>query len=202
MNWNLEELLTTYTDDRVDPPPLTAEALLAAALRRRRRTASVRAAVATLAVSGILLAGVWRVSSTGKPDIPRGNEIAKSQPLPVLATPAELSRELAALEREAAWRSKVVAALAPLAPLPEAPAADDDEFAVSTLSDAEWVRIEAARSAALSWQYANLVEHEFHDAQAARREYERLVARFPGTAWAELATVSLERLLTSEKTPL
>jgi hypothetical protein len=168
-------------------------------LRRRRRTAGLRATVATLTVSGIALAGVWLAGPTWKHAGLRDERIAESQPLPVPASPAELSRELAALEREAAWRGEVVAALAASA---DATAADDDEYDAPKLSDPEWVRVEAARSAALSWQYANLVEHEFHDAAAARREYERLVERFPGTAWAELATVSLERMLTSEKTPL
>jgi hypothetical protein len=70
------------------------------------------------------------------------------------------------------------------------------------LNNAEWLRVESARSAALSWQYAHMVEHEFHDLATARREYERLIERFPGTTWAQRSQVSLDRILTSHKTSL
>jgi hypothetical protein len=46
-----------------------------------------------------------------------------------------------------------------------------------------------------------MAEHEFRDVVTARREYERLIERFPGTTWAERSQVSLDRILTSE-TPL
>jgi hypothetical protein len=113
----------------------------------------------------------------------------------------ELRQELARLEREAAMHQQIVAAL--LAP-------DNDELEAqlaavmhdsSGLRGAELLRQETARSAAISLQYATIVEREFEDAEAARREYERVAERFPGTTWADLAVVSLERLSAAEVDP-
>jgi hypothetical protein len=107
----------------------------------------------------------------------------------VAARGVEVRLELARLEREAELRMQVVQAVVTAKNLPGAA-----QTMASTLSDAELVRLEAARSAAMSWQYATLVERELDDPAAALREYERVVARFPGTPWAELAAQSVSRL--------
>jgi hypothetical protein len=200
---NDDLLLNTLQAADVEPvghSSLTAESLLAAALRRRRRTAGVRAVIATAAVSAVILAGAWSVRPANRETIanrtsnpPQTVHVAQHS-----QSPAELSREIVSLEREVAWRRQVVAALA----ASDDAATNDDEPAASAISNADWLRVEAARSAALSWQYANVVEHEFHDAAAARREYARLVERFPDTNWATLAAASLERLAATKNSSL
>ncbi len=200
----LSKMLRDAEREPVGQSSLTAELLLAAALRRRRRSAGVRAAIATAAVGVVALTGVWiarpgsrELAAPRDSGLPQDVQVAQDSQPPA-KTPAELSREIASLEREVTWRRQVVAALATSADA----ATEDSEPAASAISNADWLRVEAARSAALSWQYANVVEHEFHDAAAARREYERLVERFPGTNWATLAAASLERLAASENSSL
>ena len=107
-----------------------------------------------------------------------------------------LRRELAAFERKAQIHLQVVRGLAEA---PDSVAALD--LSPPTPSGDELVRLEAERSAAISWRYATLVENEFHDVAAARREYQRLAERFPGTEWADLAAASLDRLSAAEAAP-
>src|SRR5690606_22556280 len=98
-----------------------------------------------------------------------------------------LQHELARLEREAAMHEQIIAAVLAPEPPNEAPQP-------LGLSDAELVRLETARSAALSLQYARIAERELHDLETARREYQRVGERFPGTEWSQLAAASLQRL--------
>jgi hypothetical protein len=106
-----------------------------------------------------------------------------------------IQQELARLEREAALHQQIVAAV--LAPDPS-----DDPHVSPGLSDAELVRLETARSAALSLQCATIAERELQDFETARREYERVAERFPGTEWADVAAVSLQRLKPIDPMPL
>jgi hypothetical protein len=98
-----------------------------------------------------------------------------------------IQRELARLEREAAMHQQIIAAV--LTPDPS-----DEPAQPLGLSDSDLVRIESARNAALSLQYAEIAERELHDLAAARREYERVVERFPDTEWSQVAAASLQRL--------
>jgi hypothetical protein len=189
----LKLLLVNADRDGVDPAPASAGDLLAAALRRRRSQARRR----TAAVAAVLAVA----AATLLKSAPRDPAEAVVERNPSIATPRktadELRAELARLEREAAIQVQVVRGLVET----EQAAVEDPKFASST-DDAELVRREAARSAAISWQYATLVEQELNDLAAARREYERVARRFPGTRWAELAAVSLRRLSTAEEPSL
>lgn len=190
---SLKTLLQAADAESAAPPTFSAGALLAAAQRRRARTARRRIASAGLATICLLL-GAWNLA----PNSPRAphktsHHIAASSPTdwslkrPVRTASADQLRlELAQLDREADAARRIVRAvleqptpnkLAPSVPLP----------------DADLVRLEAARSAAMAWQYANVVEHELHDPAAARLEYQRLVDRFPGTQWADLAVSAIRR---------
>jgi hypothetical protein len=197
------------------PRAIPAETLLTAAHRRRgqskRRRIAVAGVTAALAGVAVTFMASWRQIETPR----QTRSVVQSRgpeniAIPAPRTPEELRREIAALEREAAWRSEMLKSAElnisnissisrnfedierPSAPSLNAP----------SLNNAEWVRVEAARSAALSWQYASMAEHEFRDLVTARREYERLIERFPGTTWAQRSQVSLERILTSHETPL
>jgi hypothetical protein len=191
MNDEALKLLLREADGGGEPAPLAAEKLLAAALRRRRRTARRRTAVgaaALLVAAGAALA--WRGEPAGN-SVERRDQLADadwSLKRPV-QTVEELRAELARLEREAAIQVAVVRGLAA-----EDTQIIDDVDAASPDGGAALVEAEAARSAAITWQYATLVEQELKDLAAARHEYERVARRFPGTRWAELAAVSLERL--------
>jgi hypothetical protein len=245
--------LLQQADATLSEPPraISAETLLAASRRqcaqtKRRRIATVGV---TAALASVAIAFVAASSSFTKPREMRV-VLESGAPthinIPAPRTPDELRQEIVALEREAAWRTKMtkgliannMSPLGLLSPFGEtqdtetanshtladladsrnlgefgvhlADSQNPEEFAppsapllnVPSLNNAEWLRVEIARSAALSWQYANMAEYEFRDLAAARREYERLIERFPGTTWAQRSQVSLDRILTSENTPL
>jgi hypothetical protein len=230
--------LLTQADAALSKSPraVSAETLLAAS--RRKRAQSKRRRIATVGVTAALASvAVALMMSSRQFETPRETRaVVKIGPpahidVPAPRTPDELRQEIAALEREAAWRSKMtksiqLANMADLANLAESQDPErtrlrelsptdlsdpsdlsqkTDVFAspsAPSLDSAEWFRVEAARSAALSWQYANMAEHEFRDLVTARREYQRLIERFPGTTWAQRSQVSLDRILTSHKTPL
>jgi hypothetical protein len=231
------------------PRAISTETLLAAS--RRKRAEAKRRRIATVGVTAALAGvAVAFITASSPFTAPRGVQemrvvVEGGGPahidVPAPRAPEELRQEIAALEREAAWRTKMTKGLiandmSPLRLLSPFGETQDTETANShTLADladsrnlgefgvhladsrnpegfappsapllnnAEWLRVESARSAALSWQYANMAEYEFRDLAAARREYERLIERFPGTTWAQLSQVSLDRILTSHDTPL
>jgi hypothetical protein len=233
--------LLQQADATLSEPPraISAETLLAASRRqcaqtKRRRIATVGV---TAALASVAIAFVAASSSFTKPREMRV-VLESGAPthinIPAPRTPDELRQEIAALEREAAWRTKMTKGLiannmsplrllSPLSPFGErqetetanshtladlADLADSRNLegfappAAPSLNAADWLRVESARSAALSWHYAHMAEHEFHDLATARREYERLIDRFPGTTWAQRSQVSLDRILTSHKTTL
>jgi hypothetical protein len=224
--------LLQQADATLSEPPraISAETLLAASRRqcaqtKRRRIATVGV---TAALASVAIAFVAASSSFTKPREMRV-VLESGAPthinIPAPRTPDELRQEIAALEREAAWRTKMTKELIandvrPLSPFGEtqetetansralADLADSRNLegfappAAPSLNAADWLRVESARSAALSWHYAHMAEHEFHDLATARREYERLIDRFPGTTWAQRSQVSLDRILTSHKTTL
>jgi hypothetical protein len=232
------------------PRAMSAETLLAASRRKRAETKRRRIATAgvTAALAGVAVAFITASSPFTAPRgvqemrvVVEGGGPAHID-VPAPRAPEELRQEIAALEREAAWRTKMTKGLIAnnmsplrlLSPFGEPqhaetansrsladladsrnlgdfgdPLADSrnlEEFAppaAPSLNAADWLRVESARSAALSWQYAHMAETEFHDIPAAVREYQRLVERFPGTTWAHRSQVSLERILASHnETPL
>lgn len=190
-------LLRTAEPASAEPPRSFApDALLAAAHRRRVRRTATRTA---LAVSVVVLVAAPLLTSDwfSRPRVlPTHATIAHAPAAP--SAPASdmesVQRELVRLEREAALYQQIVAAV--LAPDPS------DEPPVSLgLSDAELVRLETARNAALSLQYAEMAERELNDRNVARREYERVAERFPNTKWSAYAAVSLQRLGDAAPTP-
>lgn len=160
-------------------PPISADRLLTAARQRRSRTLRARAVFA--AASACALALVI-VTPWSKP--PSGASAS-------LPTVEDLCTELACLEREAAIHQQVVRGLRQA----ERMAVHKAEFnqAAQTVEPALAAQ-EAARSAAISLQYAAIVEQESADLERAKREYRRVSERFPGTDWAAVATASLARL--------
>jgi hypothetical protein len=202
------------------PRAIPAETLLAAS--RHRRAQSKRRRIATVGVTAALASvAVAFTMSSRQLETPRQmrSVVKDASPpridIPAPRTPEELRQEIAALEREAAWRtemlkspefsiSNISSTSRDLADSERAsaPSLSAASLNAPSLSNAEWVRVEAARTAALSWQYAHMAETEFHDIPAAVREYQRLVERFPGTTWAQRSQVSLDRILTSHNRPL
>jgi hypothetical protein len=190
---SLKTLLQSADFEPAAPPTFTASALLAAAQRRRARSARRRTTTAALASIGLLLAA-WTLAPNSAPSIHKtSHHVAAPAPTdwslqrPVAPPSADkLRAELAQLDHEADLAQCIIHAVLK-EPTP-------DEFAPSaSFPDADLVRLEAARSAALAWQYANVMEYELHDPASARLEYQRLVDRFPGTQWADLAATSLGR---------
>jgi hypothetical protein len=184
-------------DPHVVVPPFTADALLAAARRRRLRRTATRSATAATAVALIaapLLTWDWSLKRPVR--LTQDAAIAHAPVAPHLPAPdiESLQLELARLERDAAMHQQIIAAV--LTPNPP------DELPVSLgLSDAELVRLETARNAALSLEYASMAERELDDVEVARREYQRVADRFPETDWARYAVVSLRRLDEPAKEP-
>ena len=165
--------------------PLSADDLLAAA--RRRRSSRAAATAVSLAVVAIAVGVLWHMQSASDQANTNTVVISKIEPLDKVHKTAHRI-DLASLEREAQMHEQIAHALLassePEQPAVESPTTDDDDL----------VRLEAARSAAISWQYATYVESDLNDLQAARREYQRIADRFPGTTWEKLAKTSLERL--------
>jgi hypothetical protein len=203
----LQLLLQSVDRPQAEPSPaFSPESLLAAARRKRVRRVAMRTTAPSI-VLGLLAAPLM---------IPRSNqpELAANLPpdrptvaLPELATinvapvAHDYALELAELERAAAMQSEILRRVLADAAADDAEAAEES-LAASALSDADLLRAETARSAALSLQYATIAERELHDLPAARREYQRVAERFPGTEWAEVAQVSLQRLKPIDPMPL
>jgi hypothetical protein len=167
------------------PPPITADDLLAAARRRRSQSVKASSTIAAMAVVAVTLALVRTSSSPESPLEHRaGSANARSN----------LRAELAALEREAAIHQQVARQLMRDRQLAEHDAnATGAAPVIASLLAAQ----EASRSAAISLQYATIVEQESPDPERAEHEYERVSQRFPGTTWAALAAASVERLSTA-----
>jgi hypothetical protein len=202
------ELLLKRADAQFRKPPheMTAAALLTAVRRRRTRSAGVRSVAAVgaiLAISVSLLAGRPGPEPTGS--APPASDWSLKRPVrpadgasTLAESPHDLDAlraELARLDREADARMQVVAAVTQQD--------DDSEDADhgGALAGLELIRLETARSAALSLQYAIQVEEEFQDVVAARREYQRVAKRFPGTEWAHVALASESRLAATSLDP-
>jgi TolA-binding protein len=164
------------------PPTITAESLLAVARRRRARAVADRAVAAAL-VGALAIVAASRPSE--KP------QLAQSA---ARRTVDEIRAELARLEGEAAVHERVVQALAEAHALDALSRRETNLIREMEPAGTELVRQEAARTAAISWQYATIVEQDSADVNRAKREYERIRERFPNTHWSKLAAVSLERL--------
>jgi hypothetical protein len=188
---------------RAEPTPkgsplaIDADALLRAALRKRSHAVALRCLAgvgAGAAIVGAAALGIPRRDAAPTTPAPlAAADWSLKRPVQTGFDADRLQREIAALDREAQERLLVVRAVTAMATT----SSDDalrEKPPVAALDDAEVVRLEAARSAALAWQHANVMEHELRDAPAARREYQRVVERFPSTTWAELASASLSRL--------
>jgi hypothetical protein len=159
---------------------------------RRRRSRLRRRRVASSALGAALIVAVLSLPG------PR-----TSQPIAPSAASnnaaAELHQVLNALDREAQQRRQVVLALRQAEQL----AARQAELkSLVRESSATLAVAEASRSAAISLQYAKLIERASQDAEQARREYERVAHRFRGTRWGEVATASLQRLSSANPTAL
>jgi len=171
------------------PPRITAESLLAAARRRRARAIASRAAAAAF-VGALAIVAASRPSE--KPQLVQSAADRSVD---------EIRAELVSLEREAAVHERVVQALAEADALDALSKRETDLAREITPAGADLARQEAARTAAISWQYATMVEQDSVDINRAKREYERIRERFPNSHWAELAAVSLERLSTAGNRP-
>jgi hypothetical protein len=190
------------------PQGISPAALVSQARQRRVRRAAMRSAAAAIAVG--LIATPLLILRSNQPDLAAHSPPARVHiPTPDLATidvepvAHEYALELVQLERAAAMQSEILRRVLADTAADDAAAADAAEsFAASALSDADLFRAETARSAALSLQYAVLAERELHDLATPPREYERVAQRFPGTEWAEVAAVSLERLKPIDPMPL
>ena len=188
----LQHLLREADEAQGVAPPISAERLLTAALTRRR-TASRRrrAAAATVAALLLCMATVLKPSPDAVPNktsLKIATTDASRTHLGHIADIDRLRNQLIQLENTARMHQRIVRAVKDAPPTPV------KRTQPSQLDGPELARSEAERSAALTWQYASQVEHEFKDATAARREYQRLIDRFPSTKWADLAAVSLQRL--------
>jgi hypothetical protein len=165
-------------------PSINADDLLHAARRRRTHLVQTRAAAACVSVLAIVIA---RTSAPPHNlDRRAGTVSARS----------DVRAELAHLNREAELHEQVVRGLRQAEQL----AAYRAEATAQAIEPALTVQ-EASRSAAISLQYASMIEQESDDLERARREYQRVSARFPGTSWAALAAASLERLSSSGRQP-
>lgn len=170
-------------------PLLTANDLLVAARRRRSKSVKTRSTFAAVSVAALAVAAT----------LPSKTPDTSVQPQARSATAhSDLRAELAALEREAAIHQQVARQLIRDRQLAEHDAeATGPAPAIASLLAAQ----EASRSAAISLQYATIVEQESPDPERAKQEYKRVSQRFPGTTWAALANASLERLSTRYQHP-
>jgi hypothetical protein len=172
------------------PAPRTPEELRAEIAALESEAASRSSAIKLLIASG--MSNLSNLNNFGQPHATKDDNSQRLSALSSLSSFATGSPNV---------ESANPRTLADMAELAES-ASDVDPNRSSALNPAEWLRVESARTAALSWHYANMAEHEFHDIPAAVREYQRLVERFPGTTWAQRSQVSLDRLLTSHNPPL
>jgi hypothetical protein len=174
--------------------------LLAAADWRRRRASYAKAAAASLVLFAVALGALRHMRPTPhRPNEPVGNggtDIAKAEPLNDVHKTSH-HEDLASLDHEAQMREQVVRAVL-------AEQQSDTAAVEPQTDDADLVRLEAARSAALCWQYASFVETDMNDPEAAHldcRHVPKFADRFPGTTWAALATSSVQRLQSLNSPP-
>jgi hypothetical protein len=203
MNDDLAQLLRRADADAIKMPRIAAGELLSAAVARRRQIVVRRRAALGFALALLCGSAAWRGSRNPTSGVPAATAFAEGRPrfgtAWSLQRPGrsadgdELRREIARLDRDAAVHLAVVRGLQG-----DAPAKDEFAGAGSSPDAAELARQEEARSAAISLQYAVLVERELHDAAAAEREYRRVAERFPRTEWADFAVASLARLMASD----
>jgi hypothetical protein len=164
-------------------PRISASQLMQAAANRRRSGRN-RTAAAVLSV-GLAFIVTVRSGWNGVDGLSTSTlRESTAQIGPVNVT-------LADLEHEAAIQQRVVDGLKHAATLRRL--RTDVDHAEQPANTALFAQ-ESARSAAISWRYATMVEQGLGDRSAAIREYRRVAERFAGTAWAELAAASLERL--------
>jgi len=170
-------------------PSLTADDFLRAARQRRAQSVRTRSTIAAIAVVAVTLALVRTSNSPESSIKPQAGSVSAR---------SDLRAEIAALEREAAIHQQVARQLMRDRQLAEHEAeAAGPAPAIASLLAAQ----EASRSAAISLQYATIVEQESQDLKRAKQEYERVSQRFPGTPWAALAAASLERMSTRQVHP-
>jgi hypothetical protein len=171
-------------------PRLTSVQLLNAAAKRRRRkhrlqVASVTAImlVSLAAITQFQTAGPQLASQPAGPGFPQ-------------ASVEELQADLASLQREAAIQERVVSGVQRMATLRRLRAESEHG---EPEDNREVFGQEAARSAAISWRYATMVEQGLGDRADAMREYKKVAERFAGTAWADSAATSLKRLASGDQ---
>jgi hypothetical protein len=179
-------------------PEVKPADLLAAVRRRHRRVLHTR--LAATAAMVITLAAVVTRPSTPRLTASRQTNVAIRPPATIIEAPpptspapttASLRAEIASLQREAALSERIVEGVRRA----EQVAQQQAELAAAARAwQIDVAAQEASRSAAISLQYATMVEQESRDPQRARHEYERVRQRFPGTTWAALAASSLTRL--------
>jgi hypothetical protein len=171
-------------------PRLSTTELLAAVAERRRRTQRMQVASAA-AIMLISLAAITQFQ-------PAGPQLASQPAAPELpqASVEELQADLASLQREAAIQERVVSGVRRVATLRRLHAEYEH---VEPEDDREVFGQEAARSAAISWRYATMVEQGLGDRADAMREYKKVAERFAGTEWADSAAASIKRLASSEQ---
>jgi hypothetical protein len=168
-----------------------ADGLLAALAARRSRRTRRR----TVAACGVIVLAlvVWRTADHRDSAMPA---VVADRSLTPPPNADAVRTRLQELDREAAMQLRVVQGLTNDEQVAHAEQPPDESFAAIE----EQFTQEVARSAAISWRYALLVEQEFGDAAAARGQYERVVARFPNTPWARQAAESLRRLPATDQT--
>jgi hypothetical protein len=194
----LQQLLQAADPANAEPlPAIAPEALLAAACHRRLRRAGLRSAAVAALVLLVVAPLLTSDRSPTSPVRPTHNVVIAHEPSPPFVpapSAGVIERELARLEREAAMHQQIIAAVL-------APDAAEETSADVRLSDAELVRLETARSAALSLTYAQIAERDLQDVETARREYQRVTERFPDTQWSQVAAASLQRLAETHSPP-
>jgi hypothetical protein len=154
---------------------------------RRRRAKSRRTRVAGAALGAACVVALLTLSN---PEI--SQPIADSTAS--VDTADELGQVLAALDRDANQRRQVVLALRQSERLANRRA---ELESLASEPSAAYAVEESSRSAAISLQYAVLIEQQSRDVGQARHEYQRVAQRFPGTLWATVAAESLHRLSSS-----
>lgn len=188
------------------PQSVQPDTLLTAVRRRRMQTAGVQSIAALAAALAIAVPLMVERTNVDRPgSVPPASDWSLQRPVrPADGAPTSvdspqdldaLRAELARLDQEADARLQIVAAV--MRPNDEA----EELESPSEVDGLELLRLETARSAALSLQYAVQMEEEFQDAVAARREYQRVAQRFPGTTWAQVALVSDHRLAAASPDP-
>jgi hypothetical protein len=200
----MQELVSTDDDALADGwrlaepvaaplPRITPSELLQAAAKRRRRAVQVRVACSSVM---IVVAGTFAFRSSVKNGAHTKNAIVQAAPTETIEV---IQAELVRLKQEAAIQEQVVRGLERSRSLRRWRQASYD---APHTDEASSVLQESARTAAISWRYAAMVERDLGDRAAAIREYRRVAERFAGTEWADLAANSLKRLsATSEPSP-